>query len=75
MSKAIKGEEKWVLDGFHNLRSHANDEERSILDQHADKMMLDPKMKNLLMAASDYEPGSKPLDQIMNHLKKGLDKK
>lgn len=70
--KQHKGQEKWAHDGFRNLRSHVNDEDRAILDENEDRIMLDSKMKNLLVTASNYEPGSKPLDQVMKHLKNKL---
>jgi hypothetical protein len=66
------GQDKWAMDGFHNLRSHVNDDDRATLDKYKSAMLLDPKMKNLLVTASDYEPGSKPLDQILGHLKTKL---
>lgn len=71
---SAKGMDKWALDGFHNLRGHVNDEDRKVLDAAKDKMLLDPKMKNLLVTASNFEPGSKPLDDIIGHLKKSLAK-
>jgi hypothetical protein len=68
-----KGHEKWAHDGHQNLKSHVdNDEDREMLDKHIDAMMVDAKMKNLLVTASSYPPGSKPLDQIMKHLKNKL---
>lgn len=70
----MKGHEKWAHDGFHNLRNHVKDDDRDMLDEHKDAMMVDPKMKNLLVTASNYEPGSKPLDQILKHLKGKLKK-
>lgn len=68
----LGGIDKWALDGFHNLRNHVGDDDRKVLDMAKDKMLLDPKMKNLLVTASNYEPGSKPLDDIIGHLKKSL---
>lgn len=64
------GPEKWAADGFQNLRSHATDEDQKMLEENKDRLMLDPKAKNLLMTAQSYQPGSKPLDDIMKHLKK-----
>jgi hypothetical protein len=68
------GIDKWAMDGFHNLRNHVGDDDRNILDQAKNKMLLDPKLKNLLVTASNYEPGSKPLDDIIGHIKKSLAK-
>lgn len=68
----VKGNDKWAMDGYHNLRGHVGDDDRAVLDEFKDKMMLDPKMKNLLVTASSFQPGSKPLDQIVTHLKNKL---
>lgn len=68
------GTDKWAMDGLQNLRGHVNDDDRKVLDEAKNKMMLDPKMKQLLVTASNYPPGSKPLDDIVGHLKKSLAK-
>lgn len=73
-SQVPGGVDKWAMDGFHNLRGHVDDGTRALLDANKGKLMLDPKMKNLLITASNYEPGSKPLDDIIGHLKKSLAK-
>jgi hypothetical protein len=65
----MKGHEKWAHDGFQNLKGHVSEEDGKMLDEHHEAMIVDPKMKNLLVTASNYEPGSKPLDQIMKHIK------
>ena len=64
-----RGMEKWAMDGFHNLRNHVDDETRKMFDDKIDTMLVHPKMKNLLVTASNFEPGSKPLDQITGYLK------
>jgi hypothetical protein len=66
------GPDKWAQDGFQNLRSHANADDRKMLEENQDQLMLDPKAKNLLMTAQSFKPGSKPLDDIMKHLKKRM---
>lgn len=72
VDEAAKGMDKWAMDGFHNLRGHVGDLDRAMLDENKDKFMIDPKFKNLLVTASNYQPGQRPLDQILGHLKKGL---
>ena len=74
IQKESKGIDKWAMDGLHNLRNHVGDEDRKMLDERMDTMLVHPKMKNLLVTASSFHPGSKPLDQIMGHLKKHLAK-
>lgn len=69
------GTDKWAMDGFHNLRGHVDDADRKLLDENKGKILLDPKMKNLLVTASNYDAGSKPLDDILKHLKNGLGEK
>lgn len=69
------GVDKWAMDGFHNLRGHVDDADRKLLDENKGKILLDPKMKNLLVTASNYDAGSKPLDDILGHLKKSLGEK
>lgn len=68
-SNNSKGPDKWANDGYQNLKSHGTDEDREMLEKYKGALMVDPKAKNLLMTASNYEPGSKPLDDIMKHLK------
>jgi hypothetical protein len=71
-NQEVKGMEKWALDGFHNLKNHVGDDDRQLLDDNQDKMLLMPKAKKLLITASSYDPGTKPLDDIMGYLKKTL---
>jgi hypothetical protein len=72
IAKPAMGEEKWMNDGLQKLKGHVGDEDRALLEEHGGKLMLDPKMKQLLITASNYEPGSKPLDDIIGHIKKSL---
>jgi hypothetical protein len=67
-----KGPDKWAADGFQNLKSHTGDDDRKVLEDNKGAMMVDPKMKNLLVTASSFPPGSKPLDDIVKHLKNRL---
>ncbi len=69
------GPEKWANDGFHNMKGHVNENDREFLEKHQDAMMIDPKAKELLITASHYEPGSKPLDDVLKHLKKKFGEK
>lgn len=64
-----KGPNKWAHDGFQNLLLHADDDTKSWLDKNKSVLILDPKAKNLLITASSFQPGSKPLDDIVKHLK------
>lgn len=73
--KGVGGTDKWAMDGFHNLRGHVDDQGKQMLDKYQSKMLLDPKMKTLLITASNYEAGSKPLDDILGHLKAKLGEK
>ncbi len=68
------GPDKWAADGFQNLKSHVNDKDKEWIDANKGKLMLDPKAQNLLITASRFEPGAKPLDDIMKHLKNRLEK-
>lgn len=74
-SEISKGPSKWANDGFQKLKSHVNDEDREFLEKNKGALMLDPKTKNLLITASNYSSGSKPLDQIVQHLKDRMGKK
>lgn len=71
----MKGKLKWASDGFQKLRGHVGEEDAEMLDKYKDAIMVDPKLSNLLITASNYEPGSKPLDQIMAHVKNLLGEK
>ncbi len=69
MEKQVTGHTKWAADGLQILKSHVTDEDRQFLEDHKAVLMLDPKSQNLIIAASSFKPGSKPLDDIINHLK------
>ncbi len=68
------GPDKWAADGLQTLKSHVNDSDKEWIDANKGKLMLDPKAQNLLITASRFEPGSKPLDEILKHLKNRLEK-
>lgn len=63
-----KGPEKWAFDGFQNLMQHAPDEMKTWLHENKTALLLDPKAKNLLITASSFRPGSKPLNDVIKHL-------
>lgn len=67
-----KGPDKWANDGLNNLKGHISEDDRKLLDEHKTALLLDPNTKQLLITASNYRPGSKPLDDILKHLKKRL---
>lgn len=67
------GPDKWALDGLHTLKQHLPDADRQWLTNNIETLMLDPKAKNLLVTSSSYPPGSKPLDDIIGHLKNRYD--
>lgn len=64
-----KGPEKWAQDGFQNLKGHVNDEDRKWLEENKSALMVDPAAKKLLVTGSNFSPGTKPLDDIIKHLK------
>jgi hypothetical protein len=70
-----KGPDKWAGDGFQNLRGHVGDDDRKMLEDNKGALLVDPKSKQLLITASNFKPGSKPLDDIMKHLKTRLGEK
>lgn len=63
-----KGPEKWAFDGFQNLMQHVPDDMKDWLHENKAKLLLDTKAKNLLITASSFKPGSKPLDDVVKHL-------
>jgi hypothetical protein len=71
-NRDLKGMDKWALDGFHNLRNHVGDDDRSLLENNQDKLLLIPKAKKLLITASSFDPGTKQLDDVMGYLKNTL---
>lgn len=70
-----KGPDKWAGDGLQNLKGHVGDDDRKMLEDNKGAMLLDPKTKQLLITASNFKPGSKPLDDIVKHIKNRLGEK
>lgn len=66
-----KGPAKWANDGHDKLLKHAGDDEMTVeLLQKAKTSMIDnPKLKKLLIEASDLKPGSKALDKVVLKMK------
>jgi len=71
-----KGPKKWANDGLQNLIDHANDpKEKQTLQSQKGAMIDDPKLRDLLVQASDLKPGSKAMDNLMSKVKSRLDDK
>jgi hypothetical protein len=66
----LKGETKWANDGAKKLIDHAPDDKDTI--EKAKGAMTDPKIKNLLIQASDLKPNTKAMDAVMTKLKSKL---
>lgn len=65
-----KGEKKWADDGFKKLLDHSKDpEQKAALERAKSAMTKNPKLKQLLIYASDLKPGSKSMDKILEQIK------
>jgi hypothetical protein len=58
-----RGLDKWAADGFAKLERHGAKD----LDREA--LFNDPKLKDLLIQASDLKPGSKAMDALLTRIK------
>lgn len=66
-----KGQEKWADDGLKKLLDHAKDsEQKKALEKARNVMLQNPKLKQLLIYASDLKPGSPALDKVLEQIKK-----
>jgi len=66
-----KGEDKWADDGLKKILDHAKDPETQKALEGARNMMLqNPKLKQLLIFASDLKPGSPAMDKVLEQIKK-----
>lgn len=65
----LKGKDKWASDGFDKLIQHSDDQLRNDLMNKKDTLLSDPKIKDLLIQASDLKPGSKSMDNVMSKIK------
>lgn len=61
--RGLKGPSRWAADGYDKLLEHGAD-----LDLLG-KAKADPKLKNILIEASEEKPGSKVMDKILDKLK------
>lgn len=60
-----KGPERWVADGANNLQQHAPNDPAVGAAAASD----DPRVKDLLIKASDLRPGTKAMDATLNQIK------
>lgn len=60
--KKLKGKEKWAQAGFEKLKAHGAE------GLNQEELMKDKKTKELLIQASDLEPGSAQLDVIIKQI-------
>lgn len=69
-SPPAKGQDKWANDGFQKLLDHTDDSDtKNSLQKNKGAMLSDPKLKDLLSAASDLKPGSKAMEKILSQIK------
>lgn len=64
-----KGPEKWANDGFEKLIEHSSE-----LKDKRDIIFADPKLKELLIQASDLKPGTKAMEDIKTKIKSRVSK-
>lgn len=65
-----KGPAKWANDGFDKLIDHTDDKKtQDVLTKNKSSMLADPKMKKLLISASDLKPGSKAMESVLTKIK------
>lgn len=64
-----KGPDKWANDGFEKLIEHSSD-----LKDKRDIIFADPKLKELLIQASDLKPGTKAMEDIKTKIKSRVSK-
>lgn len=67
-----KGPSKWADDGLKKLIDHAGDK-GSDLQGIDTSQVNDPKLKNLLIAASDLKPRSKAMEKVLAQVKARLE--
>lgn len=61
--KPKKGPDKWAADGMAKIEAYRPDYKKQ-----REQMLKNPKLKSLLIRASDLKPGSKAFDQLMKQL-------
>lgn len=64
-----KGPDKWANDGLSKLIQHSGDPkiQKQLSDQKS-SMLSDPKLKQLLISASDLKPGTPAMNKIMDKI-------
>jgi hypothetical protein len=69
-NQPTKGPDKWANDGFDKLIEHAKDDEtKAMLQKARTDLMNSPKMKEVLIRASDLKPGSVAMEKLLSQLK------
>lgn len=63
-----KGPGKWASDGYDKLLEHASLVDEKIPSKEA--LLKNPKLKQLLISASDLKPGSKAIDKLLQDVLK-----
>ncbi len=62
-----KGRDKWAADGIAKLNIHSGSQ---LLDPDFNVKQASPKLKNLLIQASDLKPGSKAMGNVLSQIEK-----
>jgi hypothetical protein len=67
-----KGPDKWANDGFDKLIAHAKDDKtKQMLAKARADLMASPRMKELLIKASDLKPGTQAMADVMAKIRGG----
>lgn len=67
-----RGPQAWANSGYNKIMEHSKND--PAIESAKQQMLTDPKMKDLLMQASDLKPGSKAMDDILDKIRKRLPK-
>lgn len=65
----LKGEAKWASDGYEKVAKHTSGRESVILRSKSE-MLSDPKLRRLMISASDLQPGSKAMANVIKEIEK-----
>lgn len=63
-----KGEDKWAQDGFEKLKKHASPDERKKLDAMREEILRDPRKRKKVISASELNPGSKSMENVLREI-------
>jgi CRISPR/Cas system CSM-associated protein Csm2 small subunit len=64
-----KGPDKWAADGLNNLIEHSTDaDKKARYEKLKAEIMQNPKLKKLVINASDLTPGSKAMEKLSQEL-------